>query len=494
MLGIFSHESNSFCEHTTGKAEFKQWELAWGEEIIRNHRGKRTVAGGFIDGLEGGGHQVMGSVAAMTVPSGPVEAAFYKRITKDMLDTLRKAGEIDGVLLSLHGAMFVEESAGIFDPEGELIATIRQAVGSKVAIAAVFDLHSDTTDLLLETADLTLAYNEEPHRDGYERGLEAARLIQCILRGEIKPTAIRERVPMLLPAINMATDQGPMYDLHQLRAILEAKPGVIDISIHAGFYGADQPDVGFSVVCTTDNNPELAREMARQVAEAAWKKREEFIIPLTPIDQAVKQALTNPEPVGLIDEADDPAGGGAGDSVAVLRGMLAGGVTAGGISTIKDTMVVRKMAELGEGKRLKTLLGAKTDSRHGEPLEVVGIVRRIYRGPIPKDDWSGNLYNVGLLGVLDVNGILIVVTETKIITENFDIFEILGLDVKKMQVASFKGLGLHIRQALEGKIQTFIPVDGVGVTHPDIRKLGTYKRVRRPIWPLDNIPIEAYPD
>jgi microcystin degradation protein MlrC len=299
---------------------------------------------------------------------------------------------------------------------------------------------------------------------------------------------------MLLPAINMATDQGPMYDLHQLRAILEAKPGVIDISIHAGFYGADQPDVGFSVVCTTDNNPELAREMARQVAEAAWKKREEFIIPLTPIDQAVKQALTNPEPVGLIDEADDPAGGGAGDSVAVLRGMLAGGVTAGGISTIKDTMVVRKMAELGEGKRLKTLLGAKTDSRHGEPLEVVGIVRRIYRGPIPKDDWSGNLYNVGLLGVLDVNGILIVVTETKIITENFDIFEILGLDVKKMQVASFKGLGLHIRQALEGKIQTFIPVDGVGVTHPDIRKLGTYKRVRRPIWPLDNIPIEAYPD
>jgi microcystin degradation protein MlrC len=285
-----------------------------------------------------------------------------------------------------------------------------------------------------------------------------------------------------------------MYDLHQLRAILEAKPGVIDISIHAGFYGADQPDVGFSVVCTTDNNPELAREMARQVAEAAWKKREEFIIPLTPIDQAVKQALTNPEPVGLIDEADDPAGGGAGDSVAVLRGMLAGGVTAGGISTIKDTMVVRKMAELGEGKRLKTLLGAKTDSRHGEPLEVVGIVRRIYRGPIPKDDWSGNLYNVGLLGVLDVNGILIVVTETKIITENFDIFEILGLDVKKMQVASFKGLGLHIRQALEGKIQTFIPVDGVGVTHPDIRKLGTYKRVRRPIWPLDNIPIEAYPD
>lgn len=57
ILGEFSHESNSFCEHTTGEAEFKQWELAWGEDVIQSHRGKRTVIGGFIDNLVKAGHE-----------------------------------------------------------------------------------------------------------------------------------------------------------------------------------------------------------------------------------------------------------------------------------------------------------------------------------------------------------------------------------------------------------------------------------------------------
>jgi microcystin degradation protein MlrC len=268
----------------------------------------------------------------------------------------------------------------------------------------------------------------------------------------------------------------------------------LDISIHAGFYGADQPEVGFSVVCTADNDPELAQRMARQVALAAWKKREEFIIPVIPIDQAVRQALAAGESTALIDEADDPAGGASADSVAILRGMLAGGVVSGGMSTIKDTEVARHMADLGEGASLNTLLGAKTDHLHGEPILVEGRIAKIHRAPIPTDTWSGRLFDVGILAMLDINGILVVVTEQKIITENIDIFEILGYDVRKMQAVGFKGLGLHIRQALEGKIRTFIPVDGVGVTHPDVRKLGPYQRVRRPVWPLDELPMQAYPD
>ena len=50
------------------------------------------------------------------------------------------------------------------------------------------------------------------------------------------------------------------------------------------------------------------------------------------------------------------------------------------------------------------------------------------RDPIPMDMWSRRYaYEVGLIGVLDVGGILVVVTERKIVTENIDIFEILGL-------------------------------------------------------------------
>jgi len=489
LIGQFSHESNSFCTPTTGEDDFKRWELTRGDEIIQAHLGKHTVLGGMIDVLAKSGHVLIGSVSAMAAPSGPIDVAFYQRIKADLLDAIRKAGELDGILLSLHGAMSVEEIAGIYDPEGDLVAGIRTAVGPSVPVAAIFDLHSDMSDLLLDNANLTLAYNEEPHRDAYERGQEAAELIQRIRRGEIQPVTARERVPMLLPAINMATDQGPMYSLHQMRAELEKIPDVIDISLHPGFYGADQPDVGFSVVCTTDRDPALARDLARKIARAAWEIREQFLVDLTPIPEAVAQALANPEPVGLIDEADDPAGGAPSDSVEVLRGMLSGGVRYGGVSTIKDTQVARQMAQLGEGRRLSTLLGAKTDALHGKPVEVEGRIVKIHRGPIPLDTWSGRVFELGIIGVLDVNGILVVVTEQKVVAENYDIFEILGFDVSKMQVAAFKGLGLHIRQALTGKINSFIPVDGVGVTHPDVRKLGPYRHLRRPIWPLDAAPV-----
>lgn len=284
-----------------------------------------------------------------------------------------------------------------------------------------------------------------------------------------------------------------MHDLHELRTQLEETPGVIDISIHPGFYGADQPNVGFSVICTTNDDLELAKRTARQMGVAGWRIREEFIVNLTSIKDAVKRGLENPEPVGLIDEADDPFGGAPSDGVEILRGMLKGGVTAGGISTVMDTDVTHKMVQAGEGNTLKVQLGAKTDKKHGEPIEVKGIVRRIFRDPIPFDSWSGRVFDVGLLGVLDVNGILVVVTESKVGAENIDIFEVLGFDVRQMQVVSFKGLGLHIAQALEGKIKTFIPVDAPGITHPDVRKLGPYMRVHRPIWPLDEMDISEYP-
>jgi len=95
--------------------------------------------------------------------------------------------------------------------------------------------------------------------------------------------------------------------------------------------------------------------------------------------------------------------------------------------------------------------------------------------------------------VLEVGGVQVVVTERRMVTENIDIFEALGLDVRHMQAVGFKGLGLHVRQALAGKIERFIPVDAVGVTHPDVRKLGRFRRLRRPCWPFDDLPLSAWP-
>jgi microcystin degradation protein MlrC len=78
-------------------------------------------------------------------------------------------------------------------------------------------------------------------------------------------------------------------------------------------------------------------------------------------------------------------------------------------------------------------------------------------------------------------------------SENVDLFEILGFSVRAMQAVCFKGLTLHVRQALEGKIATFLSIDAVGITSPDVTKLGPYRRLARLCWPMDDIPLHAWP-
>jgi len=290
---------------------------------------------------------------------------------------------------------------------------------------------------------------------------------------------------MILPAINMATDEGPMADLHAIRAKMEAAPGILDISLHGGFYGSDQPEAGFGVTCIA-KDAALARSTVDAMAMAAWLRRQQFVIDLVTPQDGVAIALSADEPVGLIDEADDPAGGASCDSVLILRAMIAGGITRGGVSSIFDAASARACADAGVGASVTLALGAKLDPRHGSPMLVNGTVRAIHRGDIATDQWTGKTYDPGILAVLDVAGILVVVTERKFVTENIDVFEPLGFDVRGMQAVAFKGLGLHVRQALKGKITRFLAIDGDGATNPDVRRLGEFLHIRRPVWPLDD--------
>ncbi|MBN36496.1 MAG: hypothetical protein CMM46_17300 [Rhodospirillaceae bacterium] len=493
LIGEFSHESNSFCEHPTTRSDFAAATLLEGEAVVAGHEGKKTVVGGFIHfGVEHG-HDLVPATAATTFPSGPVEAAFFHEMLDRFIAVIDQAGDLDGVLLSLHGGMSVTgDGPEADDPEGVFVARLADALPPNTPIAVVMDLHSDTSELLLDNTAITLAFNEEPHRDAWDRGLEAAGLLSQVVRGDLKPARVRVRAPMLLPAINMATDHGPMEVLHALRKDRENRPEVIDISIHAGFYGADQSQAGFSVVATTRNEPNLAETMARDLALDAWNRRETFLIDLVTPEAGVTRALRSNAPTALVDEADDPAGGGSCGSVVILKAMMDGGITSGGVSSIHDSEIIECAASAGEGGTVTAPLGAKTDRLHGTPVHISGRVVRLSREPVPTDTWSGRTVDVGLVAAIDVDGIIVLVTERKLVTENIDLFAILGFDVTAMQAVVFKGLTLHVRQALAGKIDEFLPIDGIGITHPDVTRLGPYLRLQRPCWPFDPIDHAAW--
>ena len=72
-------------------------------------------------------YEVIESVAAFAQPGGKTLDSVYEDLRDKVLSDLRSAGEVDIVLLSLHGAMTAESYE---DCEGDLISCIRGSRGS----------------------------------------------------------------------------------------------------------------------------------------------------------------------------------------------------------------------------------------------------------------------------------------------------------------------------------------------------------------------------
>ena len=70
-----------------------------------------------------------------------------------ILDGLRAALPVDGVLLALHGAGVAD---GVEDIEGDLCVAVRELVGPATPIAAVYDLHGNMTEAMRDSCELTL--------------------------------------------------------------------------------------------------------------------------------------------------------------------------------------------------------------------------------------------------------------------------------------------------------------------------------------------------
>src|SRR5262247_1302832 len=129
---MMSHETNTFSNVPTDRAQFEARDLRYGGEVIEAYRGTGTCLGGMIEAAERHGARLIPSVAAAASPAGLVTKDIYGHVKERLLADLRAAGAVDGVLLDLHGAMVCE---GIDDGEGDLIGAVRKVVGPSVPIA-----------------------------------------------------------------------------------------------------------------------------------------------------------------------------------------------------------------------------------------------------------------------------------------------------------------------------------------------------------------------
>ena len=276
-IGCIGHETNTFSPVVTTLDNFKKGSYHRGDEIIAAFRGTRTITGGFLDVAEQLNLQPVPLLWTFATPSGIVEHAAYQTLKTEFLTLLQNAGEVDGVLLDLHGAMVTDE---LEDAEGDLIQAVRETVGA-TWIVTTLDLHANITAKMAHYSDVIIGFDTYPHVDCYERGFEAGQLLFGINAGKIQPTMAYRQLPLLTAPPAQCTMKSPMIEAVNALHALETERGVVTATLSMGFPFADITDAGVSILVTTNGDMALAETYADQFASYIWEMRTAIHVQLT---------------------------------------------------------------------------------------------------------------------------------------------------------------------------------------------------------------------
>ena len=498
-VGMISHETNSFSPVPTDLASFagQRHGIVEAEEIIRDFAGTKTGIGGFLEIGESEGWKMIGTVVASATPSANVAASAHEDLKGRLVEHLRSASKLDGVLLHLHGAMLSENAP---DAEGDICRAVRDVIGPDVPLVVELDLHGNITEEFCDVVDGVIVYDTNPHVDAYERGVEAAELMARILRGDIsRPTVHISKPPMLPPTINMRTAEGPMVRLLERGREWEAGPGILNVAVFPGFPYADFADAGTSIVVTATDSRSGER-CAAEMGRLAWELREDFLKSIPPVDEAVERALSlasdesgsDEGPVVLADVADNPGGGGSGDTPELLRELVKRGAR-GALACLWDPETVEEAFTAGIGTEREFRLGGKTSDLYGEPVVARGIVRCLSDGlftgygPVVRR----LAVRCGRTALIDVAGLKIVITSIRHAANDRGYFRVVGIQPEREPLLVIKSRG-HFRADFEPIAREIVEVDAPGAANPNLSRYD-FQHVRRPIWPLDE-GVEWKPD
>jgi len=443
--------------------------------------------GGIIEAAHKHGFELVPTVAAAAYPSGPVTAEAFELFSRRLLDGIEQAsrhGGLDGVLLSLHGAMVTECFP---DGEGELLRRVRGCVGHDMPVVSTLDFHANMTEAMVSNADILVGYNTYPHVDGYERGLEAGQLLWRMLADGLRPASALCKPRLLPPLVAQRTEVGAFRTLFERAHELEQQPQVLEVCTYGGFPYADIEPAGMGVLVVTDSDPDLAQELACQMEELAYSLSDQLVADVLSPEDAVRTALASTErPIVLADVADNPGAGGSCDGTGILEELIRQEATET-VLYLADGEAAAAAHRAGVGETITVAVGGKRDRLHGKPITVEAYVKTLsdgsftYRGPIH----TGLRGNLGRAVVLEVGGVTVLVGEHRVQTTDPEIFRFSGIEPTHQKLVVLKS-SVHYRAAFEPLAAEIIEVAAPGVANPDLT-VYNFKNVRRPIFPLDEL-------
>jgi microcystin degradation protein MlrC len=297
---------------------------------------------------------------------------------------------------------------------------------------------------------------------------------------------------------------------------------IINVSIMAGFVYGDCPKNGYTAVVTAKNrNRRAAFEVARDICKRPWAMRERFNKPMTSLDEAVRRAVDagiNAAPcrprdvcevsivakvhfheggdpasaasILLADVADNPGGGGRGNTTWRLRALVEADAQGVVIGVFNDAPLAAEAHRLGIGATFEACFNRAEDQRFSLPYSrtatVMALSDGVYTGRRGVN--KGVRSSMGpsaLLSIGGESGVNIVVISNRQQCMDPMQLELLGVDIAAARTVVLKSRG-HFRAGFDEFFtpDRIIEVDCPGLTSPLLHSF-EWKRLPRPVYPLD---------
>ncbi|MCW3475916.1 M81 family metallopeptidase [Limobrevibacterium gyesilva] len=489
ILGLHL-EANAFAPPTT-RADFEAQCWEEGETISRLARDVSHLPSelpGFYARMDETGPWTPAPLIIIGAPpGGPIEQALFLDFLDRVRNRLVAALPVDAVYVASHGA---SSATGDEDSDGTLLAMVRQIVGPAVPIVVTHDLHCNVSERLVEAADSVIAYRTNPHVDQRERAAEAADLLRAMLAG-LRTAKAFIRMPIAPPSVTLLTADGPYADLIRLGQELTTDP-ILNISVTGGFVFADIPKCGMTINVTSRGDQEAADHAAQQIARAAWADRARYRRRLTPLADAVDLARQSAsgaiKPIILADVADNPGGGGRGNTTWLLAALHEAMVPGFVLGVFIDPDLAADAHRAGAGAHLHAVFN-RAESAFSKRFESGATIEKLTGGTDigRRGSSAGKRFNMGPSALLrlDGSGLRVVVASLRRQLAEPRMLEMHDIDIALARCVVVKSRG-HFRAGFDEFFDgdSIFEVDTPGLTSPVLANFA-WRRLQRPIWPLD---------
>lgn len=409
-------------------------------------------------------------------PAGTVNRQDYERMRDEILEQIRAALPLDGLLLGLHGAMVAH---GYDDVEGDIVERARGLVGADCVIGVELDPHCHMTLKRVRASDIIICYKEFPHTDVVDRAEELLDLVLRTIRGEIRPVMslydCRQigSYPTTLPLMRAFVDR--------IKA-MEGKDGILSISVVHCFPYADVPELSGRILVVANGDKDMANALATRLGEEFVSMRGKTMPEFLSVAEGVKTAMAfNDLPVVMADPADNAGGGAPSDNTTILRHLIESNAQSAAVGPIWDPVAVRLCFDAGRGAVIPLRFGGKIGPASGLPIDAMAEVVALKR-----DCWQSfgpTRVTLGDCAAIRVGGVEVVLISGRTQALGLELFTNLGIDPTQRKIVVVKSTN-HFMAAFGPIAKKVIYIESDAPLSRDYRKI-PYRQIARPIWPLD---------